>query len=64
MLGVVRTSGLLKSKNGWMASSRSTMEVNLEMYRPRVVIRVLRVVAARVRTVLPGGGVGANVART
>ena len=64
MLGVVRTSGQLKSKNGWMAWSRSTMELNLAMYRPKVALRVLCEVPARVRTVVQGGGLGADLART
>ena len=64
MLGVVRTSGLLESKNGWMAWSRSTMELDLEMHRRKVVVRVLCVIPARVRTMLPVGGPGADLART
>ena len=63
MLGMVRTSGLLKRRNGRMAWSGFAMELNVEMYRPKVVHRVLCVVAARVRTVVPGGGLGADSAR-
>ena len=40
------------------------MELNVEMYRAKVVLRVLCVVPGRVRTVHPGGGLVADLART